>query len=373
MYSIFTGNQRSLVFPVMCNGFATIDYSANIPDANSPSITSDEAAYGIWVHEGDFTFESVITPYDINGYGTYDASRTPPTITASKKIMPALGQSVYDAGNEGNYESELYLSRANRLTHEMMIFYSSDFQISLVNTSLHNENQPAEYKIRVRIRLGSTTEIIDSDTVISSNITRNYTYSGVAGFNQDGKIKYDSSGQTVTSVSGSTLVVSSTSDFYAGLELFYRNGWDYLSMGKIVSVDSATDLTMSANVDTSSTGTVYVYDAQDPLYINNLFHIACSWSDTYKTLNIYFNGLLVKTATHSQTDTFTFAREDFYIGANGQGANGSESAITNKQFMGEMHEMAILNYTKDQFAGRNNLLPNYDNTLLYLRFEEVDL
>ena len=47
MYSIFTGNQRSLVFPVMCNAFATIDYSANVPDANSVADTTDEAAYGI--------------------------------------------------------------------------------------------------------------------------------------------------------------------------------------------------------------------------------------------------------------------------------------------------------------------------------------
>ena len=44
MYSIFTGNQRSLVFPVMCNAFATIDYSANVPDGNTgaPDLT-DEA------------------------------------------------------------------------------------------------------------------------------------------------------------------------------------------------------------------------------------------------------------------------------------------------------------------------------------------
>ena len=372
MYSIFTGNQRSLVFPVMCNAFATIDYSANVPDANSVADTTDEAAYGIWVHEGDFTFEAIVTPYDINGYGTYDATRTPPSITASKKILPALGQSVYDASLEGNYESELYLSRTNRLTHEMMIFYSSDFQISLVNTSLHNENQPATYKIRARIRLGSTTEVIDTDTLITPNIARHYTYTGVSGFTTDGKVKYDNSG-TVTSVSGTTLVVSSTAGFYAGLELFYRDGGNFISMGTIASVDSATDLTMSADVDTSANGTVFFHEDKDPLYINNLFHIACAWNDTGKTLRIYFNGNLVKTATHSQTDGFSFSREDFYIGANGQGATGSESAITNKQFMGEMHEMALLNYRKSQFAGRNNLLPNYDNTLLYLRFEEVDL
>lgn len=372
MYSIFTGNQRSLVFPVMCNAFATIDYTANVPNANSAGDTTDEAAYGIWVHEGDFTFESIITPYDINGYGTYSSSRTPPSITASKKIMPALAQSVYDASGEGNYESELYLSRTNRLSHEMMIFYSSDFQISLVNTSLHNENQPATYKIRVRIRLGSTTEVIDTDTVITPNIARHFTYSGTSGYTKEGKVKFDNSG-TVTSVSGTTLVVTSTTNFYAGLELFYRDGSNYSSLGTIVSVDSATDLTMSGSVDTSANGTVFLHEAKDPLYINNIFHVACAWNNTGKTLRIYFNGNLVKTASHSQTDNFSFTREDFYIGANGQGASGSESAITNKQFMGEMHEMALLNYKKDQFAGKNNLLPNYDNTLLYLRFEEVDV
>ena len=371
MYSIFTGNQRSLVFPVMCNAFATIDYSANVPDSRTAADNTDEAAYGIWVHKGDFTFESIITPYDINGYGTYDAARTPPSITASKKIIPALGQSVYDASLEGNYESELYLSRANRLTHEMMIFYSSDFQISLVNTSLHNENQPATYKIRARIRLGSTTEVIDTDTLITPNTARHFTYSGTTGFTEGGKVKFDNYG-TITSVSGTTLVVSATANLYAGLELFYRDGFNYISLGTIVSVDSATDLTMSASVDASASGVLYIPESKDPLYINNLFHIACAWNDAGHTLRIYFNGNLVKTATHSETDTFAFSREDFYIGANGQGADGAESAITNKQFMGEMHEMALLNYKKDQFAGKNNLLPNYDNTLLYLRFEEVD-
>ena len=153
MYEILTGKQRGLVFPVMCNGHVVIDYRDNIADTENDTDTTNDVAYGLWAHEDSFTFESIITPYEINGYGTY-SSLTKPTYT-SKKVMPALSQSVYTAGNEADYQSELYLSRTARLTHEMMIFYNTNFQVSLVNSTLHNENEPAKYKIRVRLKLGS--------------------------------------------------------------------------------------------------------------------------------------------------------------------------------------------------------------------------
>jgi len=41
--------------------------------------------------------------------------------------------------------------------------------------------------------------------------------------------------------------------------------------------------------------------------------------------------------------------------------------------MGEMHELAITKAQRKRFPYVLNLLPNYDDTLLYLRFEEVDL
>jgi hypothetical protein len=156
MYEILTGKQRGLVFPVMCNGHVAIDYNENIVDSEDDSTTTNDVAYGLWAHEDSFTFESVITPYEINGHGTY-SSLTPPSYS-SKKVMPALAQSVYTAGNESNFQSELYLSRTARLTHEMMIFYNTNFQVSLLNSTLHNENEPARYKIRVRLKLGTSTE-----------------------------------------------------------------------------------------------------------------------------------------------------------------------------------------------------------------------
>ena len=41
--------------------------------------------------------------------------------------------------------------------------------------------------------------------------------------------------------------------------------------------------------------------------------------------------------------------------------------------MGEMHEMSILNIPKTTFTNKETLLPSLNNTLLYLRFEEIDL
>ena len=109
------------------------------------------------------------------------------------------------------------------------------------------------------------------------------------------------------------------------------------------------------------------------MYTHNTFHIACTFNETDRTLNIFFNGSLVKTDTHSTNSTFSFAKEDCYIGANGTGSTGAGSATTNKQFMGEIHEMSMMGVRRKEFKGIDSLLPNFDDTLFYFRFEEVDL
>jgi hypothetical protein len=111
----------------------------------------------------------------------------------------------------------------------------------------------------------------------------------------------------------------------------------------------------------------------DPTYVENSFHIACTYDETAKNLNIYLNGLLVKTGTHAQSGTFSFEDEDLFIGATGGGATGVDSAATNKQFMGEMHEMCLTSVIRRRFPSINSLHPNYNDTLFYFRFEEVDL
>jgi len=392
-YSIFTGKQRSLVFPIMCNGFLTIDYSDNVVSSASG------IPYGIWDLDDNFTFECVLTPYEINGYGTHSSTGDtyiPTTgnlskvshsdglgiVSNSKKIMSALEESIYTAGTQNNHQSELYLPRANRKNHEMRIFHSTNFQVSLVNDTLHNENNPARYKIKVGVKLGSASmENFTTDAVILPNEGGQYDYSSVPdlqGFDTDGKLKYRRISFALAGSSGTTLKMTTGTGvddkLFENVELFTRSGTDLVSIGLFDSKPSASTITLkSALTRTISSGDpIFIKHIQEPSYINNTYHIACSWDNNNKILNIFFNGRLVKTATHTQTDSFTMAAEDFYVGANGTGATGANSATTNNQFMGELHELSIMNINKSEFNAINNLMPNLKNTVLYLRFEEVD-
>ena len=79
--------------------------------------------------------------------------------------------------------------------------------------------------------------------------------------------------------------------------------------------------------------------------------------------------------THEQLDGTLAQAADHPTSANGKSlkwtTGTAESAIANKQFMGELHEMSMVNTTKKRFS-INNLTPNIDSTLFYFRFEEVD-
>ena len=58
--------------------------------------------------------------------------------------MAGLLQETYDLGtrdanDETEMQNELYLSRANRMTHEMMIFNNDNFTISLLNSTTYTK------------------------------------------------------------------------------------------------------------------------------------------------------------------------------------------------------------------------------------------
>jgi len=384
-YSIFTGKQRSLVFPIMCNGFLTLDYTDNIVS------TGTGIPYGLWDLDDNFTFECVLTPYEINGYGTYrtagsitnPSNITKTTIgsgdsfnTSNKKIMPGLSQAIFTATEQNNFESELYLPRASRITHEMRIFHSTNFQVSLVNDTLHNENNPARYKIKVGIKLGTASmEYFTSDAVILPNLGKQYDSFVEKGFEDDGKVKYKSIGSTTSAFSSKSAdLANANQHLFDGKEVFIRDGLTFTSFGIVDSASSsALTLKLDPSVSVPSGSEIFIHgDFFEPAYINNTYHIACAWDNQNKGVNIFFNGRLVKTGTHTQTDSFTMEAEDFYIGANGGGATGANSATTNNQFMGELHELSIMSINKSEFNAVNNLMPNLNDTVLYLRFEEVD-
>ena len=383
MYEILTGKQRGLVFPVMCNGHVAIDYNENIVDSEDDSTTTNDVAYGLWAHEDSFTFESVITPYEINGHGTY-SSLTPPSYS-SKKVMPALAQSVYTAGNESNFQSELYLSRTARLTHEMMIFYNTNFQVSLLNSTLHNENEPARYKIRVRLKLGTSTETYTTNEVIIPTTSgRFFKYETVLGSpslitDADGRKIYRKV-TTISSHSGANFTVAAAQYLFGGekQEVFIMDSGLPVSLGTIKTIAGSTGsqavvLTDSYSPTIADGTNLFIKDEQMAAYTENAFHIACTYESSTRTLRIFLNGNLISTNNHATDATFSFARENTFLGANGSGATGAGSATTNKQFMGVLHEVSIMGVKRKEFVGISNLLPNYNDTLLYLRFEEVDL
>tara|TARA_R100000697_G_scaffold122376_1_gene151727 strand:- start:564 stop:1727 length:1164 start_codon:yes stop_codon:yes gene_type:complete len=384
-YAIFTGKQRSLVFPIMCNGFLTLDYTDNIVS------TGTGIPYGLWDLDDNFTFECVLTPYEINGYGihrTTGSINKPSNITQTtigsgfsfnannKKIMPGLEQAIFTATEQNNFESELYLPRASRITHEMRIFHSTNFQVSLVNDTLHNENNPARYKIKVGIKLGTASmEHFTSDAVIIPNLGSQYDSFVEKGFEEDGKVKYKSIGSTTSAFSSKTANLSNANQHvFDGKEVFIRDGFTFTSFGIVDSASSsALTLKLDPSVSVSSGSEIFIHDDFfEPSYINNTYHVACSWDNQNKEVLVFLDGRLIKTGTHTQTDSFTMEAEDFFIGANGGGATGANSATTNNQFMGELHELSFMNIRKTEFNGINNLTPNLNNTVLYLRFEEVD-
>ena len=100
-----------------------------------------------------------------------------------------------------------------------------------------------------------------------------------------------------------------------------------------------------------------------------MHHLAVVYAAENNSIKIFFNRRLVLESTHTETSAFEFSRTDFIIGKN---TTGDNNAYTDMQFMGELHEMSVEGFAKKNFTITNSLYPFFDETLLYLRFEEVD-
>lgn len=368
MYDVYAGKRKSLVFPIMCNAHVVIPYSENIVDIEgTPNDTTDDIPYGLWAHDDDFTIEWLITPYDINGLGT--SGRVGRVAQNTKAgVMPANGT--------GNFISEAYLSTTNRLSHKMCIFKCAGFRITLENTTSNNFNQPAEYKLNITYSTGSGT--LNNSTiipVITASSNRTFEYDIVqlnhhrTGFNEDGRILYDNIGEVFPAQSGAsaTIEVTPYSFFHVGQNIYTKDGFDFTKIGTIDSIgvsgivlDTSTSSALPANTK------LYTETYKEPKYINNIHHLAISYSKNSNIVNLYYGGKLIKSYSIG-SHTLSFGREDIIIGKN---TTGNNNASTDEQFMGEIHEMSVTSVYQKSFRYLNTLMPKFDDTLLYLRFEE---
>jgi len=363
MYDVFIGKQRSLVFPIMCNAHVAIPYSANIPDIGSAG-TSDDVPYGLWAHTDSFTFETIFTPYDINGTGATGLRG---------RSAQQLSDFVMPQGGSGKL-SEEYLSTANRYTHEMCLFHNDKFRVTLLNSTSTNNNQPAEYKVKVYLTIGSNQDTFVTDTLITAAGSKawtngdNHVNYNKSGFDADGRIVYDSvASLTNAHTSGTQIDVRTsayhgsralTDIFFAGQKVYTRSGFTFTEIGTIASGGvSSTQLTFTSGVSAIADETeLYVDTFKEPKYVENMHHLAVVFSAVNNSIKVFFNRRLVLDGKHTENTAFEFSKTDFIIGKN---TTSDNNASTDMQFMGELHEMAI------QGIGKK--------TLLYLRFEEVDL
>ena len=350
-------------------------------------------------HFSPFTFITVInsaTRITISRVcSTGGADQTNVTVTFrtpdSIKVMPSPPTvdraNVGNAITQTNYQSSLYLTNAARITHGMQIFASTGISLKLENFTNTNVNQPAEYRLNCAVNLGGTINTFHSDVLIKPALGKQFFYKGTddkLGFEADGLMKYKKV-TTFTGFNGSNSisVVNSLDSISVGEEVYIKSGSSFVSLGRVtVLVNSSTLTTTGAasSASISSTTTdLYLPLERNAAYINQQFHIACAFNAATSAFKMFLNGKEVKLYnesneldnSHSGTADFNFGNGDIYIGSSGS-AVGAGSATTNNQFMGILHELSIIRTIKQTFNIRN-LLPNYDDTLLYLRFEEIDL
>ena len=300
----YVGQKKALVFPVMCDGYLQIDYSDEIAGQD----------YGIFGHNDSITIEAIVTPYDINGLGYKFADKDNPAgpngVVNSVKTMPAVQRGGVSATPTlTNQQSHLYRDEANRITDKMIIFHNDAFELFLQNDTVTNQNQPAEYKIGLKVRVGSTTDTLLSAAVFSSQILQASSSATAIYSNLEDTITLASAEADVNTHSTGTdnfeMDGANDSDnyFYAGQNLYYLTGGVYTSIGRVVTVESSgKTVTMSAAITPSIAGESLYTDAQrEAPYLLSSNHIAVSYNNSNGKLDIYFNGESVASSTHSSS------------------------------------------------------------------------
>ena len=408
MQRVLLGKKQGLVFPVMCNACVKIDYLDNIPDmgaygdeGTSDGLTPTDHPYGLWGNTGSFSFDAIITPYDVNGSGAQSSGASSTYVHDSKKTMPdgdlAVQYLKIEDQDDGTGTGP---SRPIRGQHKMAIFYNTNLKVFLTNASgavrytdsgyqwvSTTQNNPAAYKLEVQITTGSTTTTLTSDeAIIGPSITHNILYD--TDFQHGGM---DAKGRFVKNyidliLSGNdnrdgTITASTASKYYLGQELFTRDGFDYTSLGTVTAISSST-ITLSATPPSDiSLQKIYEHAPREIPYVDSSYHVGITYNQQGKKLSLFFEGREIKSVQHSDTNAFQLALEDCFIGSNGSNLYESaarahttimSTAGQNNQFMGVFHELSFTS-SKHHLQLPHSLSPNIKNTLLYLMFDEVDI
>jgi len=136
-YRIYSGDKKSLVFPILGDGYVHLDYSRHIPKGTDGLEGNDDDAYGLWGHKRAFTIEAIATPYDVNGFGyrlgieygadSVDGTGTPAIhghYSASNLGIPFLDKYYSPSGGSGtstNSRTEAYFSQIKNCVLAMNI------------------------------------------------------------------------------------------------------------------------------------------------------------------------------------------------------------------------------------------------------------
>lgn len=342
MPGVFVGDTKSLVFPVMCDGYLQLKYA----DKNASTGTHVDLRQGVWGHNSSFTIEAIITPYDVNGFGSRGSTST--GVTTSEKTPPSVNE---DNSSKTNYQSEDYFS-TNRLTHKMMLFHSDGFELYLQNTTPNNFNQPAEYKLCAKV---GSESAIETGTIISARNSLYGYYDSTALYDGiDTSLRLlDAATATNPGVASVISLATSTNDRKVGIgtELFDSNG---TSIGTITDKNNNGSLTLS---EVQYTRDVYYSQPKEATYLETMYKITCCL-DVNGKIRLYLNNNLLVESTVTISD-FSFGTTDCYI--------GQDPATANTQFMGELYEIAM--YKRQQPSMHTTTLNiGYNDIIFYYRF-----
>ena len=410
MYQTYIGEKKSLVFPVMCDGYLSIEYrQGEVGTATSGSVIKQPEPHGLWDADS-FTIETIMTPYDVNGYGwDLNSSSTLGDYGVDADYQTKKSFPQVETGGATNVEhlsqSNAYLSKAHRLDstgsandgYKMTLFWNENVELYLQNTTITNHNQPAEYQICFSVTIDSTTTTIRSGTAIDASeihngrsvesTLTNQKYTGATD-----RIQYDKLSTAVVSSGNPITTGSATFDLNAidntivchpGQELYANtSGQTFELIGVVDSVISGTvALKANAAVAVANPNVIYKATKREAPYLLNSYHVAAAFNKENGAMTIFLNGSELVTGIHTGTiNDFIIYPDDCKIGQGSTSYSTTETIqsvsrthIYYSQFFGELHEFAISNVYKTKFLSLDTLLPNHRNLVLYYRFEEIDL